>query len=166
MSRRSKPAKRIPLADPVYNSIDISKFINRIMRRGKKSLAEKIFYATLTKIEERTNEKSLEIFQKAMTNATPLLEVKARRIGGSTYQVPIEVKADRGFALASTWLIEAAKKVGLSKKTLDEYFNQIREGKKYNFDFNKHKKDKVNVLRGYVKKMNDPKNKKLLTKSN
>ena len=87
MSRRSKPAKRIPLADPVYNSVDISKFINRIMRRGKKSLAEKIFYATLLKIEERTGEKSLEIFQKAMTNATPLLEVKARRIGGSTYQV-------------------------------------------------------------------------------
>ena len=99
MSRRSKPAKRIPLADPVYNSVDISKFINRIMRRGKKSLAEKIFYATLTRLEERTGEKPLEIFQKAMTNATPLLEVKARRIGGSTYQVPIEVKADRGFAL-------------------------------------------------------------------
>ena len=76
MSRRSKPAKRIPLADPVYNSVDISKFINRIMRRGKKSLAEKIFYATLLKIEERTGEKALEIFQKAMTNATPLLEVK------------------------------------------------------------------------------------------
>ena len=109
MSRRSKPAKRIPLADPVYNSVDISKFINRIMRRGKKSLAEKIFYATLTKIEERTNEKALEIFQKAMSNATPLLEVKARRIGGSTYQVPIDVKPDRGFALASSWIIAAAK---------------------------------------------------------
>lgn len=106
MSRRSKPAKRVPLADPVYNSVDISKFINRIMRRGKKSLAEKIFYATLDRIQERTGEKSLDIFQKAMTNATPLLEVKARRIGGSTYQVPIEVKADRGFALASSWLIE------------------------------------------------------------
>ena len=79
------------------------------MRRGKKSLAEKIFYATLNRIEERTGEKSLDIFQKAMTNATPLLEVKARRIGGSTYQVPIEVKADRGFALASSWLIAAAK---------------------------------------------------------
>ena len=64
MSRRSKPAKRIPLADPVYNSVDVSKFINRIMRRGKKSLAEKIFYATLVRIEERTNEKAMEIFQK------------------------------------------------------------------------------------------------------
>lgn len=124
MSRRSKPAKRIPLADPVYNSVDISKFINRIMRRGKKSLAEKIFYATLTKIEERTGEKPLEIFEKAMTNATPLLEVKARRIGGSTYQVPIEVKADRGFALASSWLIEAAKKRG-GKSFIDKLTNEL-----------------------------------------
>ena len=105
MSRRSKPARRIPAADPLYNSVDVSKFINRIMRRGKKSLAERIFYSTITRIEERTNEKGLEIFQKALTNATPLLEVKARRIGGSTYQVPLEVKADRGFALSSSWLI-------------------------------------------------------------
>ena len=124
MSRRSKPARRIPAADPVYNSVDISKFINRIMRRGKKSLAEKIFYATLTRIEEKSGEKSLEIFQKAMTNATPLLEVKARRIGGSTYQVPIEVKADRGFALASTWLIEAAKKRS-GKSFIDKLTNEL-----------------------------------------
>lgn len=124
MSRRSKPAKRVPLADPVYNSVDISKFINRIMRRGKKSLAEKIFYATLAKIEERTGEKSLEVFQKALTNATPLLEVKARRIGGSTYQVPIEVKADRGFALSSSWLIESAKKRS-GKSFIDKLTNEL-----------------------------------------
>ena len=110
MSRRSKPVKRVPLADPVYNSVDVSKFINRIMRRGKKSLAERIFYTTLEAIKERTNQDPLEVFQKAMSNATPLLEVKARRIGGSTYQVPIEVKADRGFALSYSWIIEAAKK--------------------------------------------------------
>ena len=67
MSRRSKPERRIPAADPIYNSVDVSKFINRVMRRGKKSLAEKIFYATISKIEERTNEKGLEIFQKAIT---------------------------------------------------------------------------------------------------
>ena len=124
MSRRSKPAKRIPLADPVYNSVDISKFINRIMRRGKKSLAEKIFYSVMQQIEERTNEKAMDIFQKALTNATPLLEVKARRIGGSTYQVPIEVKADRGFALASSWIIEAAKKRG-GKSFKDKLTNEI-----------------------------------------
>ena len=109
MSRRSKPAKRIPPSDPIYNSVDVSKFINRIMRRGKKSLAEKIFYSSMTKIQEKTNEKAMEIFQKALANTTPLLEVKARRIGGSTYQVPIEVKPDRGMALASSWLIAAAK---------------------------------------------------------
>ena len=69
MSRRSKPERRIPAADPIYNSVDVSKFVNRVMRRGKKSLAERIFYSTITKIEERTNEKGLEIFQKAITNA-------------------------------------------------------------------------------------------------
>ena len=110
MSRRSKPVKRIPSADPIYNSVDISKFINRIMRRGKKSIAEKIFYSTMERIQEKTNEKPVEIFQKALSNSTPLLEVKARRIGGSTYQVPIEVKPDRGMALSSSWLIESAKK--------------------------------------------------------
>ena len=124
MSRRSKPARRIPAADPIYNSVDVSKFINRILRRGKKSLAERIFYATISQIEEKTNEKGLEIFQKAITNATPLLEVKARRIGGSTYQVPIDVKADRGFALASSWIIEAAKKRS-GKSFKDKLTNEI-----------------------------------------
>lgn len=124
MSRRSKPAKRVPLADPVYNSVDVSKFINRIMRRGKKSLAEKIFYATMAKIEERTNEKAMDIFQKALTNATPLLEVKARRIGGSTYQVPLEVKADRGFALSSSWIIDSAKKRS-GKAFVDKLTNEL-----------------------------------------
>ena len=110
MSRKSKPARRIPAPDPVYNSVDISKFINRLMRRGKKSVAEKIFYSTLDRIAEKTKSDAMEVFQKALTNATPLLEVKARRIGGSTYQVPLDVKADRGMALGSSWLIEAAKK--------------------------------------------------------
>ena len=108
MSRRSKPARRIPLADPVYNSVDVSKFINRIMRRGKKSLAEKIFYGTMERIKERTNEDPIEIFQKAMTNATPLLEVKA----------------DRGFALSSSWLIESAKKRG-GKSFIDKLTNEL-----------------------------------------
>ena len=124
MSRRSKPARRIPLADPIYNSVDVSKFINRIMRRGKKSLAEKIFYLTMEKIKERTNENPIEVWQKAMANTTPLLEVKARRIGGSTYQVPIEVKADRGFALSSSWIIDAAKKRG-GKSFIDKLTNEI-----------------------------------------
>ena len=118
MSRRSKPERRIPSADPIYNSVDVSKFINRVMRRGKKSIAEKIFYSTITKVEERTNEKGLEIFQKALTNATPLLEVKARRIGGATYQVPIEVRPDRRQALALRWLTTFSRARG--EKTQEE----------------------------------------------
>ena len=126
MSRRSKPERRIPTADPIYNSVDVSKFINRIMRRGKKSLAERIFYATIEKIKERTNENPIETFQKALKNATPLLEVKARRIGGSTYQVPIDVDADRGFALASTWIIESAKKRS-GKSFIDKLTNELMD---------------------------------------
>ncbi len=126
MSRRSKPTKRIPPADPIYNSVDVSKFINRIMRRGKKSLAEKIFYSTLENIKEKTNEKPMEIFQKAVTNATPLLEVKARRIGGSTYQVPLEVKPDRGMALAFSWIITAAKSRN-GKSFIDKLTNEIMD---------------------------------------
>ena len=124
MSRRSKPERRIPSADPIYNNVDISKFINRIMRRGKKSLAEKIFYGTMEKIKERTNDNPIEIFQKALQNATPLLEVKARRIGGSTYQVPIDVKPDRGFALASSWIIAAAKNRG-GKSFVEKLTNEL-----------------------------------------
>ena len=118
MSRRSKPERRIPSADPIYNSVDVSKFINRVMRRGKKSIAEKIFYSTIAKVEERTNEKGLEIFQKALTNATPLLEVKARRIGGATYQVPIEVRPDRRQALGLRWLTMFSRK--RSEKTMED----------------------------------------------
>lgn len=110
MSRRNKPPKRVPAPDAVYNNVDIAKFINRLMRRGKKSIAEKIFYATMENIKEKTKEEPTEVFKKALTNTTPLLEVKARRIGGSTYQVPIEVKPDRGMGLGATWMIESAKK--------------------------------------------------------
>ena len=126
MSRRSKPEKRIPAPDPIYNNVDISKFINRIMRRGKKSLAEKIFYATMERIKERVNDNPIEVFQKALQNATPLLEVKARRIGGSTHQVPIEVKPDRGFALASSWLIASAKNRG-GKSFIDKLTNELMD---------------------------------------
>ena len=110
MSRRSKPAKRIPAPDPMYNSVDIAKFINRLMKRGKKSIAQKIFYSSMEKIQEKTKEEPTEVFKKALTNVTPLIEVKARRIGGSTYQVPVEVKPERGQALGYCWLIESARK--------------------------------------------------------
>ena len=124
MSRRNKPAKRVPLQDPMFNSVDIAKFINRLMRRGKKSVAERIFYTSLEKIKEKTKEEPLEVFNRALKNVTPLVEVKARRIGGSTYQVPIEVKADRGLALAASWLIDFSKKRS-GKSMIEKLTNEI-----------------------------------------
>ena len=124
MSRRSKPAKRIPAPDPIYNSADIAKFINRLMKKGKKSVAQRIFYTTMEQVQGKTKSEPIETFKKALTNATPLIEVKARRIGGSTYQVPIEVKADRGFALSSSWIIESAKKRS-GKSFTDKLTNEI-----------------------------------------
>ena len=124
MSRRTKAQKRIPSSDPVYNSVDVAKFINRLMRRGKKSVAQTIFYSTMEAIKEKTKEDSQEVFQKALKNVIPLLEVKARRIGGSTYQVPMEVKPDRGMALGSTWLIESAKKRH-GKSMIEKLTNEI-----------------------------------------
>ncbi len=124
MSRRNKPARRVPAADPVYGSVDVAKFINRLMRRGKRSVAEKIFYSTMNNIQEKTKEEATDVFKKALTNVIPLLEVKARRIGGSTYQVPIEVKADRGMALGTSWIIESAKKRS-GKSMIEKLTNEI-----------------------------------------
>ena len=126
MSRRSKPAKRIPAPDPIYNSVDIAKFINRLMKKGKKSVAQRIFYSTMEAVQQKIKSEPIETFKKAITNATPLIEVKARRIGGSTYQVPIEVKSDRGFALASSWLIAAAKNRG-GKSFIDKLTNELMD---------------------------------------
>ena len=124
MPRKGNVPKREVLADPVYGSVDVAKFINRLMRRGKRSVAEKIFYSTMNNLQEKTKEDATEVFKKALTNVIPLLEVKARRIGGSTYQVPLEVKADRGFALASAWLIESAKKRN-GKSFIDKLTNEL-----------------------------------------
>jgi small subunit ribosomal protein S7 len=110
MPRRYKPAKRIPSPDPLFNNVDVSKFINRLMQRGKKSVAERLFYKSLDVIGTKVkDEKPVEVFVKAMKKVTPLVEVKARRVGGSTYQVPIEVRPERGLALASKWIITYAK---------------------------------------------------------
>ena len=126
MSRRSKPARRIPAPDPIYNSVDIAKFINRLMKRGKKSIAQRIFYSSMDKIQEKTKENPIDVFKKALTNPTPLIEVKARRIGGSTYQVPVEVKPDRGQALGSCWLIESARKRS-GKSMIEKLTNEIMD---------------------------------------
>jgi small subunit ribosomal protein S7 len=119
MPRRYKPAKRIPAPDPVYNDVDVSKFINRLMQRGKKSTAERIFYRALENISNKVrDEKPVEVFLKALKKVTPLVEVKARRVGGSTYQVPVEVRPERGSALASGWIIKYAK--GRNGKGMDD----------------------------------------------
>ena len=126
MSRRSKPAKRIPAPDPMYNSVDIAKFINRLMKRGKKSIAQKIFYSSMDKIQEKTKEAPMEVFKKALTNATPLIEVKARRIGGSTYQVPVEVRPARQQTMAIRWLVMFSRKRG--ERTMeDRVFGELRD---------------------------------------
>jgi len=109
MPRRYKPARRIPLPDPIHHDVNLAKFINYVMRRGKKSTAERIVYGALSIISERIkDEKAIDVFHKAIKRATPLVEVKARRVGGSTYQVPIEVRSDRGTSLASMWVIKYA----------------------------------------------------------
>jgi small subunit ribosomal protein S7 len=107
--RRKKKEKRKILPDPVYNSINVSKFINQVMRKGKKTIAKKIVYGAFEILKEKTKKEPLEIFEKAINNTSPLLEVRPRRIGGATYQVPVEVKGERRITLAMRWIIEAAK---------------------------------------------------------
>jgi small subunit ribosomal protein S7 len=109
MSRRKKADKREILPDPKYQSLKVAKFINNLMGRGKKSTAERIFYGAVDIIDNRTKGQGVETFEKALRNAQPQLEVKSRRVGGSTYQVPVEVRQDRGQALASRWIIGFAK---------------------------------------------------------
>ena len=106
--RRRRPEKRTILPDPVYGNYMVAKFVNYIMVRGKKGVAEKIFYGAMEQVKNRTKSEGLKIFEKAIENASPSVEVKSRRIGGATYQVPIEVPRNRRFYLASQWIIKAA----------------------------------------------------------
>jgi small subunit ribosomal protein S7 len=105
-----KKIKKHPITpDPVYDNVTVAKFINHIMRRGKKTTARKIVYQAFDIIKEKTKKEPLEIFDIALENASPLLEVKSKRVGGATYQVPIEVKGDRKLTLAMRWIIQGAK---------------------------------------------------------
>jgi small subunit ribosomal protein S7 len=106
---RKKIKKHQIIPDFVYNNVNVSKFINYIMRRGKKTIARKIVYSAFDIVKEKTKKEPLEVFELALKNASPLLEVKSKRIGGATYQVPIEVKSNRKLALAMRWLIQGAK---------------------------------------------------------
>jgi small subunit ribosomal protein S7 len=130
MSRRSK-AKTVEVPpDPVYNSRLVNMTIRRIMRDGKKSLAAKILYNALGIVGERTGEDPMETFEKAIKNLTPLVEVKARRVGGATYQVPMEVRPSRGSSLALRWLIQFSRKRGgksMAMKLANEIMDAANE---------------------------------------
>lgn len=108
MSRRTKPERREILPDVRYHNIQVQAFINNVMRRGKKSLAARLVYDALDLVEERSKKNGLEMFELAIKNVSPLLEVKPRRVGGATYQIPMEVPSDRRFALATRWILQAA----------------------------------------------------------
>jgi small subunit ribosomal protein S7 len=109
MSRRARPAKRITPADSRYNSAVVQEFINRMMRDGKKSVATRVMYDSLTLVGDRAKREPMEVFDQALKNVSPLIEVKPRRVGGATYQVPVEVASDRRLALAMRWLLAAAR---------------------------------------------------------
>jgi small subunit ribosomal protein S7 len=109
MRRRKAPVREI-MADPIYNSKVITKFVNTVMQDGKKSTAEKIMYGAIANLDSRGEPSGIELFEKAIENVKPLLEVRSRRVGGATYQVPVEVRAVRRQTLALRWLVEYARK--------------------------------------------------------
>jgi small subunit ribosomal protein S7 len=112
MPRRREVPKRVILPDPKFGSTQLTKFINMIMKGGKKSTAETIIYKALDRIEEKSPGEAVEVLGKALENVSPMVEVKSRRVGGATYQVPVEVRPDRRIALAMRWIIDAARKRG------------------------------------------------------
>jgi small subunit ribosomal protein S7 len=109
MARRRRAEKRVPTPDVRYNDVLVAQFINYMMLRGKRTLSEKLFYSALDQIQDRTGEEGIEVFRAAIRNAQPGIEVKSRRIGGATYQVPVEVKPARRMQLAMRWLIGFAR---------------------------------------------------------
>jgi small subunit ribosomal protein S7 len=128
MPRRREVPKRIISPDPKYKNTLVSKFINGLMREGKKSLSRRIFYDAMDIVERRSKEESVKVFEQAMENIKPVLEVRSRRVGGATYQVPVEVRPDRRQALAIRWLVSFSKKRGektmaqrLAGELLDAY---------------------------------------------
>ena len=118
MPRKGPVPKRDILADPKFNSIKVAKFINQIMQRGKKSVAEKIMYSALDQISAKSKQDPLKVFDDALDQVAPQVEVKSRRVGGATYQVPVEVKSKRAQALALRWIMDATRK--RKNKTMSE----------------------------------------------
>ena len=124
--RKRHSFSRDVLADPVYNSKVVTKLVNRIMLDGKRGKAQKIVYSAFDMIQEKQNQNPLDVFTKAMENITPVLEVKARRVGGANYQVPVEVRADRAQALALRWLVNATRARG-GKSMAEKLANEIMD---------------------------------------
>ncbi len=118
MPRRGTVKKKKIQADPFYNSTLVAKFINLFLRKGKKSVAEKVLYGTMEMIKEKTKEDPLKVIEKAIENVRPLLETKSRRVGGANYQVPVEVPVNRSFSLGIRWLIKYAE--GRSGNSMEE----------------------------------------------
>lgn len=117
MPRRREVPKREILPDPKYHNVEVAKFVNVLMTRGKKSVAERIIYGAMQQIEKKTGKDPVEVFTQAMANIRPIVEVKSRRVGGANYQVPVEVRSVRRSALAMRWLRDAARK--RSEKSMD-----------------------------------------------
>ena len=124
MSRKRRAPKRKSYSDPKYRSEVVSKFINSIMYDGKRSTAEKILYTALDKIKSKSKDEPITVFNEAINNIRPTVEVRSRRVGGATYQVPVEVKTKRSQALALRWLIDASRK-RKDKNMSDKIFNEI-----------------------------------------
>ena len=110
MPRRNRPPKREVAPDIKYNSILVSRFVNKLMSSGKKSTAQRVFYDALDLVEQRAKRPGLEVFEQAVRNVTPILEVKPRRVGGATYQVPVEVRPGRKVSLAIRWMVDSTRK--------------------------------------------------------
>ena len=124
MSRKRKAPKKIPVIDQKYKSVIIPKLINSIMYDGKKVTAEKIVYEAIEKIKTKSKDEPITVFNDAINNVKPTVEVRSRRVGGATYQVPVEVKSKRSQALALRWIIDASRK-RKDKKMADKLFNEI-----------------------------------------
>jgi small subunit ribosomal protein S7 len=125
MPRRREIPKRPVLADPVYNSALVSRFINTVMRDGKRSLAERVLYRSLNIIKDRTGDDPIKVFKKAIENTKPSLEVKSRRVGGSNYQVPLEVNPNRRLSLSIRWLVGYARQRGDGKTMEERLANEL-----------------------------------------
>ncbi|RVZ71201.1 30S ribosomal protein S7 [Helicobacter pylori] len=125
MRRRKAPIREV-LGDPVYGNKVVTKFINKMMFDGKKSVAEKIIYKAFNKIEEKSGEKGIEVFEKALERVRPLVEVRSRRVGGATYQVPVEVRASRQQSLSIRWILEATRKRN-ERMMVDRLANELMD---------------------------------------